>query len=381
MNRTASVLCLLLLSAPAIAQESAPFFRQQVPVPLLLGGRDDVADPLTLAFGGAPEFAVTGDNLDIALSIDGGNPPYEARLEGVSVPPLVSASTSKVGGTLTSGSFEFHVVVTDSSVPELSATSTPAWRIDVADPVVVGSVQTILATPGVTVTADLPAVAGGTGPFTYVITPAGQGVEVVGGRIEVLRSTVGVSTFQIAVTDNRGRTAPARSFDVDVAVPAPVASDIYLASATGGSLVKGASSVIHATSLGKPQTLHTRPSVRLSAGNVVSIAYDRVISATKLQLTYTGATTLSCSNSTPSFQFIVGQPRWTIRTSEDGTNWHEHADKSINSSSIGCGIQNHKSALDAGFTTFRYLTFTLDSALGRSSTQIQADFSELRPVN
>lgn len=357
-------------------------FRQEITAPLLLGSPNlPNKPPLATATTPVDRYGTTGDQLSSPIQITGGTPPYVTRLTGSSVPPLATVTETSLTGTLSAGAFDFSLLVTDSSVPPQSATSTLPWIIDVADPLTIGQVLDRQVTTGTTADFALPAIAGGTPPFLHSVSPSDAGVSVVDGKIRVARSTVGTANFQLTTTDAVGRTRSSNQFAIQTNPAAAVVShtdDRYISSVLGGTLVGGATNAIPAT--GGNRAPHSA-AVRLDVGHTLTIAYNQVVSAKKYRLGFFGQGAASCNNTTPHFQFGSDQPQFRIETSMDGASWISHV-TSMAAWNVGAPICGYSNARAVSFDTpnqeFKFLRVVYTSGANRQGSPMAMNIFEFR---
>ncbi|WP_185960400.1 Ig-like domain-containing protein [Pedobacter westerhofensis] len=169
----------------------------------------------------------------------GGTPGYTYNLPaGTTLPAGISLSaTGVISGTPTvPGTYTFALMVTDSGGCTANANFNLTINGTAANPMMLppanlpnGEVGT-LYTPQV-----LPAVTGGTGPFTYVATnlPPGLVFDPLTREISGTPTLGGTFTFTVTVTDATGATATS-NYTVIVTVPAPV---VLNAASCGGTTV------------------------------------------------------------------------------------------------------------------------------------------------
>ncbi|MCX2481276.1 putative Ig domain-containing protein [Pedobacter sp. MC2016-15] len=169
----------------------------------------------------------------------GGTPTYTYTLPSGSTLPagLSLSATGLISGTATiPGTNTFIVLVTDSK----GCTATASFNLTVtgtgATPMVLPPASLPNGEVGTPYTPQvLPAVTGGTGPFTYTATnlPPGLTFDPQTREISGTPSLAGTFTFTVSVKDATGATVTA-NYTVTVTVPAPVVPGV---ASCGGSSV------------------------------------------------------------------------------------------------------------------------------------------------
>ena len=166
----------------------------------------------------------------------GGTPGFTYTLASGSVlPPGLSLSTGGLlsGTATTTGDYTFSVTATDSR----GCTTTAIFSLRVNAPAM--SLPTATLPDGIVGSVytpqTLPAVIGGTGPYTYVATglPAGLTFDPATRQVGGTPGIGGTFTFTVVVTDATGATANA-DYTIVVTVPAPVVAN---ATSCGGTSV------------------------------------------------------------------------------------------------------------------------------------------------
>jgi gliding motility-associated-like protein len=171
----------------------------------------------------------------------GGTPAYTYTLPaGTTLPAGLTLSASGViSGTPTlPGTYTFAVLVTDSK----GCTATANFNLTVTG---TGPVQMVLPPAGLPngevgtpyIPQVLPAVTGGTGPFTYVADnlPPGLQFDPLTREISGTPTLADTFTFRVTVTDATNATATA-NYTVIVTVPAPVVQGVASCSGSPATL-------------------------------------------------------------------------------------------------------------------------------------------------
>jgi titin len=155
---------------------------------------------------GAGEVGVA---YNAAPIVSGGTGPYTWSVTTGSLPTglTINASTGAVGGQPTAGgSFPFTLVVTDA----LGGTSTQSESVDIVDAPSVDLSSLGAGEVGVAYNAA-PIVSGGTGPYAWSVTtgslPTGLTMDSTTGAITGMPTTAGSENFTLTATDNVGQTA------------------------------------------------------------------------------------------------------------------------------------------------------------------------------
>lgn len=381
------------------APDTGAVFRQMLPAPILftqsngnpdgppdLGGN---SEPLAVVGGTLPAFATSGDPISASVSVTGGVPPYSYALVGTSYPTLATVDEFGLAGTYTAGAHDFSVKVTDSDDPPQSVTLEPGWSIAVADPLVVGTMQSTLSVVVNSPTLfDLPGSLGGTAPIVYSIDPVDPRVVVENDKIKVSTTSVGTITgLRVKAVDHHGRTQFSNVFSVNASNPlTPVNQDdeTQVQNVTGGNPVKGTSNRIIATAYsGKSGAIEARPSLRIGVGSSATVEYKQELAARKVYVSYYVPSTTLCNNGTPQLKFVNGHPKFMIETSTDGTTWHNHTSTMDRLLVDGgtCGYSGPHIILDDGITSAKYVRLTVVSALQASGTNANVDVFALRLGN
>lgn len=204
--------------------------------------------PATLAIitaNGALTTGIVGVTYSSTLQSFGGNPPITWAVIGGSLPPglTLDSLTGIISGTPTSsGTFNFSVSLTDSSVPTPTV-ATRSLSITIATPLVIGTATLADGVIGTAYNQTLTAT-GGTGPFTWSLSsgslPAGLSLSAA-GVISGTPTTAGTSSFVLQVQDN-GTPQQTKTQSLSIRIASPLA-------VTGGTLAPATFGVAYSQTL------------------------------------------------------------------------------------------------------------------------------------
>jgi hypothetical protein len=204
-----------LVDSSAPGKIASATFSLTVSGPTLVFGAQSLPTAL-IGFGYTPPLVVSGGTAPFSFAITGGAPPSGITL---------GSNGIFSGSATTVGSSTFTVTVTDSSVPQQSASQ--ALTIQVANPLVINTASLPDAVIGAAYSQSL-AASGGLGTYTWSLVsgslPVGTTLSSA-GLISGTLTTTGSYSFVLTVTDLSGQSASA-PFTVIVANPAPAGSHI-----------------------------------------------------------------------------------------------------------------------------------------------------------
>jgi uncharacterized repeat protein (TIGR01451 family) len=188
------------------------------------------------------------------------NPPDTWSVSVGSLPPglTLNASTGVIFGTPTTvGTFSFTVAVTDSHNPPITATANLSIVVISGLPLSITTTSLPGGTVGTAYSATL-AATGGTTPYTWAVTsgslPAGLTLSSAYGVISGTPTTVGTSSFTVAVTDSESPAKTATASLSIVISAAVVPLSITTTSLPGGQTGTAYSATLAATGGTPPYT-------------------------------------------------------------------------------------------------------------------------------
>ncbi len=251
-----------LLSAPGTAQivVQNPSGDQSDPASFTVSGQPVVSTttstgtsttstgtvaPLAIANSSLPQ-AVVGSTYSAALIASGGTPAYRWSLQSGSLPGglLLSQAGQIAGLPSQSGTFNFTVLVSDSSSPALSASKALSLSVQAAPvPLSITTSSLSSGTAGTAYSTTVSA-SGGTTPYSFSLAsgtlPAGVSLAANGG-LAGTPSQSGTFSFTVKVTDAASQTAT-KGLSISVAaVTAPLAiTTSSLTSGTAGTAYSAA---------------------------------------------------------------------------------------------------------------------------------------------
>lgn len=170
---------------------------------------------------------INGQSHASQFSAQGGQPPYSWSLTGGALPAGLSLSS---GGLLTgaatgSGAYSYRLTVTDAKgatgAIDFSGTISTSGSIPFQLPSITLPPYGINQNLGF-----MPAIQGGTPPYTFVITglPPGITFDATTGTISGKATSQGTSTISVSLKDATGKTAAGSPVNVTVAILPPQSS-------------------------------------------------------------------------------------------------------------------------------------------------------------